>query len=207
MRLKREVRQLRDAQSSREELFPDSSHISSLVGAMLASRPRDVVLATVYTVDDCVPVRALSGAAERGVTVRILLDSSKTVGAACNSTEAAARLLLDAGAELRKLSRRSAAGEPSRFPGALHAKSVCWCPADGHGTGQAQRGCLFMGSHNWTTASSANHELMARLTHAEVLRGYESWFDGIWSRGSPLQDVPARRRLRGKQSVAAVSTG
>ena len=220
--LRTEVRQLRAqlaeleardrSAESQAQLYPQSLHIPVLVEVLAGVGQECHIRVTAYTLDLCRAVEALVSAAQRGATVQVLLDSSKTTSLACNSTAAAVEALLEAGAALRRLSGRPAT-KANPFPGALHAKSIGLSVKDQ--TGECPRVAnprpfqpqVWLGSHNFTGASEGNEELMARLTHSEVLRGYESWFDGMWSRGFPLRDVPARRRLRGKQSVAAASTG
>ena len=153
-------------------------------------------------------------ARSRGAIVRLLIDQQKAQ--ACKESGRVLQTLhggLQRGGAYRPgpylIGRVHSSGFRG-FRGALHAKTAlirCLAPrAD-----ESDRVTLFVGSHNLTRASQANHECVVQLgtvPRDANIAAYREWLSRLWDISSPIAIDHAPkpdRRLRDKTPAAGSS--
>jgi mitochondrial cardiolipin hydrolase len=135
--------------------------------ASIAESIQDQVYAAAFSLDAALyrftlpPLaRALKGAQERGLRLRLLIDHNKY--RECPLTR---RLLADGGFSFRLASGRDGAR------GKMHHKFVV-----------LDDKVVLTGSYNWTLASEkSNHENLLVLRQTSLVESYLAEFDALWS--------------------------
>ena len=120
------------------------------------------VAAVVYKCDEPSLLKALKGAVERGVSVRLLSDAGKS-----RDKQSLVRAAAKAGVDVRVWPAKR---------GKMHAKFVL---LDGREA--------LAGSYNWTdSAARENLEIVIRFDDSETVKQFAELFEGLWDGGRKL---------------------